>query len=102
MQAPQIDRLLGLYRISRLKQVTRALAALGKPLVVEVCYVPTTMAPLRERRGFLLCASECPRPNRNNNTRKSQNREHVITKRNDVVNCDLHHTYSRLPSHIYY
>ena len=36
IQAPQIDRLLGLYRASRLEHVTRALAALGKRLAIEV------------------------------------------------------------------
>ena len=36
IQAPQIDRLLGLYRASRLEHVNRALAALGKRLAIEV------------------------------------------------------------------
>ncbi|MCH7888215.1 MAG: XRE family transcriptional regulator [Proteobacteria bacterium] len=36
IQAPQIDRLLDLYQTSRLEQVTRALAALGKRLAIEV------------------------------------------------------------------
>lgn len=36
IQAPQIDRLHDLYQTSRLEQVTRALAALGKRLAIEV------------------------------------------------------------------
>ncbi len=34
-RGPQVDRLLDLYHASRLEQITRALAALGKRLVIE-------------------------------------------------------------------